>query len=172
MVATAISSMCAALGANGPAQDILDKSEFFGWLVGAWNLEVLDGESEGVHRVNTGEWHFAWVLEGRAMQDVLISPKLAERRGGMPQRGNRYGTGLRVYDVTADRWRAFWINPVQGAIEVADVEKNGAEIVETGKARRNVFCEIAPDSFRYRIEKTSGGKSWKTITEILARRAG
>lgn len=170
MIASAISSMCAALGANGPAQDLLGKADIFGWLVGAWDLEVLDSESEGMHRVNEGEWHFAWVLEGRAIQDVLIAPRLAQRRNCAPIRGNRYGTGLRLYDTTKNRWRGFWIDPLQATVEMLHIEKLSDEIVETGENTRSVFSTIARDSFRYSIRKMRDGM-WKKIAEISARRA-
>lgn len=169
MTATAISSMCVALGANGPA-NVIRKSDLFGWLVGAWQLEVMDTESEGMHRVNTGEWHFAWVLEGRAIQDVLIAPKLSQRRGDIPLRGNRYGTGLRVYDVAGGRWRALWVNPVQGTIETMTVEKIGNEIVETGNGTRHIFHDVSEGGFRHRIEEMRHS-NWNTIARIEARRA-
>jgi hypothetical protein len=171
MVMSAISSMCTALGANGPAQDLIGKSDLFGWLVGRWELEVLDNESVGMHRVNSGEWHFAWVLEGRAIQDVMIAPRLSERRAGMPLAGNRYGTGIRVHDAGTDRWHGLWVNPAQGTIETLSIEKRGDEIVETGETTRNVFFEIERESFRYRIEALQGGH-WKKIAEITARRVG
>lgn len=167
MIATAISSMCAALGANGPSQELIGKADIFGWLVGAWDLEVLDSESEGMHRVNDGEWHFAWVLEGRAIQDVLVTPKLMQRRDGQPVRGNRYGTGLRVYDAAANLWRGFWVNPVQGTVESTRIEKRGDEIVETGETMRCIFSAIAHQSFRYSIEDK---RKRKKIVEITARR--
>ncbi|MGA9793919.1 MAG: hypothetical protein WBQ17_00155 [Rhizomicrobium sp.] len=170
MTAYAMSSMCAALGANGPAQDIPRDSDFYGWLVGAWELEVLDCEGEGMHRVNSGEWHFAWVLEGRAIQDVLIAPKLSQRRSDIPLRGNRFGTGLRVYEAAADRWRAFWVNPMQGAIATLTVEKRGDEIVETGDDLRNVFTALGHDAFRCRVEKATRG-GWTKIAQIEARRS-
>lgn len=171
MIATAISSMCSALGANGPARELIGRENIFGWLVGAWELEVLDTESEGMHRVNQGEWHFAWVLEGRAIQDVLITPKLVQRRASLPLRGNRYGTGLRVYDAAEKLWRGFWVNPVQATIEMLRIEKHGSDIVETGENRRSIFSDIAQSSFRYVIETKVDG-AWNKAAEIAAHRTG
>jgi hypothetical protein len=171
MVATAISSMCAALGANGPAQELAREDDIFGWLVGAWDLEVLDAESEGMHRVNGGEWHFAWVLEGRAIQDVLIAPKLAQRRDRLPVRGNRYGTGLRIYDDQENRWRGFWVNPIQASVEMLRIEKRGNDIVETSENACSVFSAIARESFCYSIQTKRGG-TLKDVAQINARRSG
>lgn len=167
MIANAISSMCSALGANGPSQELIGKADIFGWLVGAWDLEVLDSESEGVHRVNDGEWHFAWVLEGRAIQDVLIAPRLVQRRGVLPVRGNRYGSGFRVYDAKENLWRGFWINPVRGTIEMLHIEKRGDEIVETGANTRCVFSAIMCESFCYTVEEKRN-RAWNKIAQITA----
>lgn len=41
--------------------------------------EVFDYDVDGSVRTGTGEWSFSWVLEGRAVQDVWISPQRALR---------------------------------------------------------------------------------------------
>ncbi len=54
----------------------------------------------------SGEWHFGWALEGRAVQDVWIVPPRGElRRGDAAANVNSYGTTLRVYDPDIDAWR-------------------------------------------------------------------
>jgi hypothetical protein len=45
-----------------------------------------------------GEFHFGWILEGRAIQDVWMIPRRKDRR-------------IRVYDPRIDAWRIFWIDP-------------------------------------------------------------
>src|SRR5215831_490759 len=53
-------------------------SSAYDWLIGDWEVEVHDYEN-GKQYVSHGEWHFSWVLEGRAIQDVWIVPTRAER---------------------------------------------------------------------------------------------
>ncbi|WP_204280043.1 hypothetical protein, partial [Raoultella ornithinolytica] len=60
----------AAFGATGPSPDRGDKMELYGWLIGSWDLEVSAFMPDGSVRKRPGEWHFGWVLEGRAIQDV------------------------------------------------------------------------------------------------------
>lgn len=94
-------------------------------LIGSWEVDVFDYKPDGTRRVSSGEWHFAWVLEGRAVQDVLIVPPRGARRlREVPGPGNRYGTTIRVYDPSRDAWNVTWFNPVagiQGELIGADV---------------------------------------------------
>src|SRR5207249_3891479 len=81
----------------------------------SWNLEVvryrgLDVATDGLK----GEVHAAWVLEGRAVQDVWIMPR-RDDRDAVPDRGmNMYGTTLRSWDPSIRAWRIAWTNPVHG----------------------------------------------------------
>jgi len=68
------------LTAPGRAPDILDKDDVYGWLVGDWELDVHHYWGRDVSaRHMKGEVHAAWVLEGRAVQDVWIMPRRTER---------------------------------------------------------------------------------------------
>jgi hypothetical protein len=47
----------------------------FGQFVDIWDMEVMfydQAEKETFHE--PGEWAFAWVLDGRAIQDLLVYP--------------------------------------------------------------------------------------------------
>jgi len=58
---------------------IPEEYDFFGALVGEWNIEWVDHlEADEPRRVK-GEWIFSWVLEGTAIQDVFIVPSRSER---------------------------------------------------------------------------------------------
>ena len=90
--------MLIALCARGAHPDIVGTHDIYAPLNGSWDVEVFDLEGDGARRVSSGEWHFAWVLEGRAMQDVLIAPTRDERRNGISIKGNRCATTLRIFD--------------------------------------------------------------------------
>ena len=55
-----------ALGADGPAGDRGANMDLYGWLIGSWRLDVTRFLEDGTVRRRPGEWHFGWVLEGRA----------------------------------------------------------------------------------------------------------
>jgi hypothetical protein len=96
------SDMIEALAAEGPFNEYADKLMLFGRLVGGWNIEGRHFNPEGqVTKEQRGEWHFGWVLEGRAIQDVILTPP---RRA--PQNGETgtIGTAIRFYDLR-DAWR-------------------------------------------------------------------
>jgi hypothetical protein len=116
-----------------------------------------------VHRIE-GEAHFAWVLEGRAMQDVWMMPSRSQER---PRTDimNSYGTTLRIWDPTLGAWRVTWFNPVTGTRDV-QVGRHG-----DGTPIRWIFSEITPDSFRWTGEVLEGdGETWKLEAEFRAQR--
>jgi hypothetical protein len=157
-MATNFSSMLDALKAEGPAADRVEHMALYGWLIGAWDVEVLDRDADGAIRSARGEWHFDWVLEGRAIQDVFIVPRRPERQSserqsserqsserrsserqsserqsdGMAVAGNRYGTTLRVPNPEDGTWRIDWSNPVTQARSSMIARKRGDEIVQDG----------------------------------------
>ncbi len=52
-------------------------------MIGSWEMEAVLHDTEGgVHRTK-GELHASWVLEGRAIQDLFIFPRRADRRDGV-----------------------------------------------------------------------------------------
>src|SRR5947207_1392358 len=109
------SPMLRVLAASGPFPDHTDQLMLFGRLVGSWDIEATYFEADGEVRARRpGEWHFDWVLEGRVIQDVILTPPLADRaETGEPAR--EYGTTIRAYDPKLDRWRVTFVAPVLGA---------------------------------------------------------
>jgi hypothetical protein len=146
-------------------------------LIGSWDAEVVDHLPDGSDRRQSAEIHFAWVLEGRAVQDVWIAPARPERLvTSPPSAGNRYGTTLRVYDPSLDAWRLTWINPVTGVENRLVGRREGQQIIQhgtdaAGRPIRWSFVEVRPDSFHWRGERSEdGGRSWVCDTEFFARR--
>jgi hypothetical protein len=127
-----------------------------------------------VTRRAQGEWHFAWVLEGRAVQDVWIVPPRAERPHEIDP--YEYGTTLRFYDPRIDAWRSTWIGPVKGLVIPFIARQVSSEIVleghnPEGLPIRWIFSEITPHSFRWRSNVSKdGGQSWQGIQEMGVRR--
>src|SRR3990172_8028389 len=109
-------AMIELLDADGPDEKRAEGLMLFGRFVGSWDIEATYWDHEGnVIGERRGEWHFGWVLQGRAIQDVLISPTLEEqRRSGEVAR--EYGSSFRLYDPGTDTWRVTWFAPVSGTI--------------------------------------------------------
>jgi len=169
-----MSSFIRALHSDKPAADRADKMRLYGWLIGRWTFAATVHRDDGTTHKGEGEIHFAWVLEGRAVQDVWILP------------GVFYGTTLRVYDPGIDAWHILWSDPLRQVYSRQIGRAQGDDIVQHGKndvgeAVRWSFTQITPDSFRWTGErsrddgatdddKTDDGKTWHLQAEFLARR--
>jgi hypothetical protein len=164
------------LRASGPLASQADRMAVYAPLIGDWTVDVTDYAPDGSPRSSTGEWHFAWVLEGRAIQDVWIAPPRKLRRPGMPVQNNRYGTTVRVYDPENDVWNITWFNPVTGVCNKLVGRRQGNDIIHEGADAdgsriRWTFTEITTDSFRWRGERsTDGGNTWRLGAEFRGHR--
>jgi hypothetical protein len=170
------SRMFNALIANGPSSEIPKQLRIYDWLIGSWKARVVDYPGDGQRRENIGEWHFAWVLEGRAIQDVWISPPRNLRSSNTPKSGNRYGTSVRSFHPDDQKWHVTWINPVSGAINLLVARSEGEGIVQEGlddegNMMRWVFTDIKEDSARWYGERSKdGGKTWVLEAEFFLER--
>jgi hypothetical protein len=169
--------MIAALAADGPFPDYAEELQLFGRLVGSWDIEDTHFNRDGTPRdVRVGEWHFGWVLEGRAIQDVLVRPPLSERSSAPRTDFWEYGTTLRVYDPSSDTWRVTWFAPARGGELRLVARADGDDIVLDGVERdpiafRWVFSEITPDQFLWRGSGSDDdGATWLVLQEMRARR--
>jgi len=168
-----------ALHAQGAAGDRAGNMDLYGWLVGSWELDVTHVLQDGTTRRRNGEWHFGWVLEGRAIQDVwIVPPRGPQRQGDAAASRNSYGTTLRTYDPSIDAWHIQWTDPVTQSHISMIGRRQGDDIVQLGKGTGNnlirwSFSEITPRSFRWRGEVSGdGGATWRLNVEFFARRTG
>lgn len=74
--------MIEVLQASTPFDGMAEKLQLFGQFVGSWDARVVNYKPDGSNSQTVeAEWHFGWVLEGRAIQDVWIAPKRSLRAG-------------------------------------------------------------------------------------------
>jgi hypothetical protein len=164
-----------ALAADGPYPEYADKLMLFGQFVGGWDIESKFFErGRGLVKEGRAEWLFAWVLEGRAIQDVLASPPREGREPG--QTSKEYGSTLRAYDPKIDAWRITYVAPVYGATVSLIARPRGDEIWLEGRSPDNdlfrwTFSEITPNTFRWRgYASEDEGRNWFMGEEMSARR--
>lgn len=162
------------LHSDGRSAEIRSESDIYGWLIGSWKIRAVDYGENGSKKETPAEWHFARVLEGRAIQDVFIVPSRDKRNFTTPKEGNRYGTSLRYYDSEADVWHITWTNPVRRVENRLIGRKVGNEIIQEGKdsdgsLMRWCFRDITPDTFRWTGEASPDqGKTWRLGAEFFA----
>lgn len=176
------SSFVEALTSAGPASDRADKLKLYAFLIGRWDTELVAYEANGTKHPSRGEIHAGWVLEGRAIQDVWMTPPRAERDPAkpppaLPVTGAWYGTTLRVYDTKLDAWHILWSDPATQVFTRQIGRAEGNDIVQIGTYAPGVqlrwrFTEIKPDSFHWLGEVSrDDGKTWQLQVEVFARRA-
>jgi hypothetical protein len=177
MATAARNTFLTVLAAPGRSLEIPESADVYGWLVGSWELQVLHYKTVDVSALGiTGEAHFGWVLEGRAIQDVWIMPRRADRKADSGKINNMYGTTQRIWDPEIQAWLIRWINPVTGQRDEQIGRRIGRDIVQVGARpdgtpTRWRFTEITPDSFHWIGEAlNTDGQTWKLEAEFRAKR--
>ncbi len=172
-------SFASVLHAEGPDSARESKLALYAWLVGQWQFDVTSILEDGTTHAGHGEIFAGWVLQGRAIQDVWMIPRLRDRKPGieqMPGTGNWFGTTLRIYDPNLDAWRILWNDPETNFSTQQTGRARGRDIVQEGADPRGgtmrwIFSEIEHDKFHWTAEHSADTRSWKKIVDIRARRA-
>ena len=176
-VAERVDTRSVLLAAPGRAAEIPESADVYGWLVGSWELDIrrywgFDVSARGLK----GEAHFGWALEGRAIQDVWIMPRLAERTSHLEKNMNMYGTTLRVWDPSIQAWQITWTNPAGDHHERQIGRRIGNDVVQIGARpdgtpTRWTFSEITRDSFHWTGEALNpDGRTWTLEGDFRAKR--
>ena len=160
--------MFAHLVCQAPHPSLGTHTETYGRLIGSWRGTYRDPHPEG-EEAGPMEVHFAWTLEGRAVQDVWIAPIPGE--ADVPRRRRMYGTTLRVFDPASGTWRVDWWNPVRGVHLALVGRRVGDQIVQTGywddRPQRWCFLDVTDRSFVWQAHSLDdGGETWTLITEF------
>jgi len=162
------------LVAKGPNSDHADKLMLFGQFVGDWEVDFTVYLSDVTKQIAKAEWHFAWVLEGRAIQDVFIIPRRSDHASDWSRKD--YGTCLRFYDPVIDAWRVVWVSPSHSEVLNFTATQVADEIVLEGKDQdetpmRWIFSKITTNSFQWRrVFSTDDGTTWQLHKEMTVSR--
>jgi hypothetical protein len=171
-------SFARVLHADGPDPERKEKQALFSWFIGDWEMDVSAILEDGSTHAGHGEIHVGWILQGRAVQDVWMIPRLSERRPGieqLPGAGNWYGTTLRIYDPNLDARRILWNDPATNFFTQQTAHGRDRDIVQEGPDPRGgsmrwTFSEIEPASFHWTAERSTDGEAWRKEVDIRARR--
>lgn len=145
-----------ALTSEGKNAQIPEEFNYFGKLIGSWEIDYIDHSSA---RSIKGEWHFSWALDGMAVQDVILLP------------GFELGTTLRVYHPGTDAWDVAYC--FTGKIIRLEARKQDDKIVLTnlGDERRKwVFVKIEDDRFHWQDVVVKDDGEWQVQYDLYARR--
>ena len=107
---------------------IPEKDNLYGQFVGEWDFEWVDNQGTTGERHVQGEWIFAWVLEGTAIQDVFICPSRKARIKDY-QPDAAYATAVRMYNPNTEAWDILYTE-LGGATQL-EGKREGNRIVQT-----------------------------------------
>lgn len=157
-----------ALCSNVRSERIPKEYDFFGRLVGEWDIIWNDHLEDAEPRRVKGEWIFSRILDGTAVQDLFIVPSRAERLHDK-QPDAEYGTTLRIFNPKTMAWDIFY--GCMGEAIRLTARMVGEEIIlteNTTEKMRYVFSDIRDSSFLWRKERMDGSNEWKTVAKVTA----
>jgi hypothetical protein len=163
----------AVLLADGPDPRYATELQTFGRFIGSWDVELTEYDEGGDAVTSAAEWHFGWVLNGRAVQDVWMTPPIEEqRRNGVPSR--EWGTAVRYYDPDSRCWRMTWAGPGKGRQILFIGHDDGERIVlegeENGRRLKWVFSEIGEDRFLWEADEEVADGTWRRVQQMRVHR--
>ncbi|WP_146793667.1 hypothetical protein [Agrococcus baldri] len=152
-----------ALLADGPATASAEL-DLYGRFVGRWAVRNRFRSGPDAPWIESERvWEFAWILGGRAIQDVLVGSD----RGDEPVPA---GCTVRVFDAALGAWRIEWFGALNGDFSSQIGRGDGPDrIVQEGVEHavvgelpsRWTFSAITPDSFVWDGELSrDGGATW------------
>ena len=169
------------LCASGPAPGYEAELMLYGQFVGSWEAEAYWLLPDETTRLHYWQINFDWVLEGRAIQDVWVTPPRRGSRSGLGLEpwgkfGNQYGTTLRVYDPGSDTWHITYVEPYSCSRATLVGRLAGDRIVQEGNGSdgshlRWVFSDIGSNTFRWHAEVSrDDAVTWRRSLQMVARR--
>ena len=169
-------SFISSLVSQNRSSEIDQALDIYAPFLGSWKMILLDSLDNGRKNKLIGEWHFSRILEGRAIQDVLIAPDRDHRSDTTSKFCNRYGTTLRTFDSRSKKWTINWFNPVSGIHNELLTRVEPGKIIQESKESdglmmRWVFDNIKTNSFHWYGEgSTDQGRTWTREVEFFGER--
>ena len=158
-----------ALTSENKNMKIPEEFNYFGKLIGSWKFNYADNNTS---RMVKGEWHFAWILEGMAIQDVIILPSY-DTRDANPHPDDEYGTTIRVYNSDTHTWDISYC--YTGGIIRLEAIKLGDMIVLTNidnDKKKWVFSKMENNNFHWQNVTVKDSGEWHINADIYAERIG
>ena len=133
-----------------------EEFDYFGKLIGSWKIDYIDNSD---FRIMKGKWHFSWILEGMAIQDVIVLPDF------------EYGTTIRVYNPGTCAWVVAYC--YTGKIMLLEAREQDDMIVLThieNNKRKWVFAKIEDNHFHWQDITSNNDGVWLVDYDIYATR--
>lgn len=148
---------------------IPEEYNYFGRVIGEWDLDWNDRLDSPTPRRVKGEWLFSWVLDGMAVQDVFIVPSRTERLTDI-QPDAAYGTTVRLFNPETMVWEVFYGCPEECARLQAHKEGDKIVLTESTGLMKWIFSDITDNSFTWRSTAKNEEGKWITLARVFATR--
>ncbi len=135
-----------------------DEYNYFGRLIGSWKISYINNNTSNT---SEGEWHFSWVLDGMAIQDVII----------LHPPEDELGTTLRVYNPVTHAWDVAYC--FMGKIIRLEAKSQDGMIVLTNiedKNKKWVFARIEDNNFHWQDVTVKEDGEWHINADLYAKR--
>jgi hypothetical protein len=156
-----------------PSPSLKPQDNWYVLLPGEWDVAYVTGLGSRDERIVAGEWNFAWVNDGQALQDVLTVPYRWQKAPA--DFAPIQSTSARVFNPKLGHWDGFHIDDghliffrasknTQGRI-MEHYQTEGGPLVVT------VFSDFKPGSFKATIsQSTNNGGNYTLVGEIWAKK--
>lgn len=149
---------------------IPEDKDYFGELIGEWDILWKDKLGTENERVIKGEWIFSRILNGTGIQDLFICPS-REERTIIHEPDEEYGTTIRVYNPTTGNWEIYYT--CVGEYNRLEAVKEDSRIVLTEKEQGKmkwIFSEIEEYSFHWQNVILDDEGKWVLCCDCMATR--
>ncbi|HEY9338568.1 MAG TPA: hypothetical protein VIQ79_29245 [Kribbella sp.] len=150
--AAAARTLAGLMVSDAPRPEFAEPFRPFAPLIGSWDLDVAWYDDSGaVIRQTTGEWHFAWALDGRAVADIWITPSRAARA---TDGDGEWGLSIRIYDAGLEAFRSTWLGPKAAFVMpfIAHATADTITLEAQNASTRWQFTGITTTGFHWRNE--------------------
>jgi hypothetical protein len=161
-----------SLMSDGPSKTLKPDDNWYLRLNGEWEVAFIQGEGTPNERIIAGEWNYAWINNGEALQDVLTLPfRWLKPPAGVPP---ILITTIRHFNPIRNAWEGFHIQ--SGQMFYFGAVRNNAKIVETYKIENGpimvwVFDNMLNDSFQVTISQSvDNGSTYQTVGSLWAKK--
>ena len=147
---------------------IPDEYDYWGELIGSWDIDYVEGKGTAKEKHVKGEWYFERILEGLGIQDIFICPAREYRDN--PKTGE-YGATIRMFNPQKMVWDMVYT--CYGTMSrFTGTKKDGMVILTNNhkKTNRWIFTDITKNSFHWQNESTLKDGTVKVWCEVFATR--
>ena len=143
--------------------------DWFGGLIGSWDIIWRTNVGRESEQKTKGEWIFSRVLNGCGIQDLFIVPS-REERIRLKQPDAEYGTTIRMYRPELKCWEIYYTCIGEYIRLTAHKEEETIVLTEQSGDMKWVFSCITQNSFHWQnIMKRESGE-WEVECDCVATR--